>query len=149
MQRIIYFISNFQRCNVCAHIFDSCHIECFEIFHFTKKNIWKSCFFLNLNWPLFLLLGGCTKSAHYMKNTNLPVWLNLYPVHTYHKTCSNRVLLNVSCSKPFSLKINQVLIFRNIRKPCWNKITYRCCFTLVLIKHTCNGGRGKHSTSGR
>ena len=50
---------------------------------------------------------------------------------------------------PFSLKINQVLIFENIRKPCLNKTTLRRCFILVLIQHTCNSWRGKHWISNR
>ena len=52
-------------------------------------------------------------------------------------------------SMPFSLKINQVLIFEKIRKPCLNKTTLRRCFILVLIQHTCNSWRGKHWISNR
>ena len=66
---------------------------------------------------------GLNPRKMYLKIAPLGKTSHLYPVHTYHKTCFKRVLLNIFYLKPFLLKINQVLIFESIRKPCLNKTT--------------------------
>ena len=102
---------------------------------------------------LEILLGSCTLSEWLIFFETVVLdkvrLVDLYTVYTYLKTYFNCVLLNIIYSKPFSLKINQILIFEKIRKPCLNKAVYWCCFVLVFIKRTCNGGQGKHATFNR
>ena len=76
--------------------------------------------------PALYPLGHCSIRANVQKS---------YHIYTYHKTCFNRVLLNIFYSKRFSIKINQVLTFENIRKLCLNKTTLRCFYSCFDKTH--------------
>ena len=76
--------------------------------------------------PALYPLGHCSIRANVQKS---------YHIYTYHKTCFNRVLLNIFYSKTFSIKINQVLTFENIRKLCLNKTTLRCFYSCFDKTH--------------